>query len=253
MLTRWSIRIWRLFADDLRLHESPPRAYESLQECFTRELLPGVRPIHRSPGVLISPCDAIVGAHGTITDGTLLQAKGMVYRLEELLGDPRRCRDHLGGAYVTLRLKSSMYHRFHAPCAGRIREATYIAGEVFNVNPPALARIPRLFCRNERAVVPIEPQPPEPARSVTLVPVAAVLVSSMRFAFLGDRPGGPRRRPGRLRCDVEVSRGEELGWFEHGSTIIMIAGPGLTLAPGLDAGAIVRMGEPLLIPRSSAR
>lgn len=253
LLTRWSIRIWRLFADDLRLHESPARSYVSLQECFTRELLPGTRPIHDGRDALTSPCDAVVGAHGTVTDGTLLQAKGMVYRLDELLGDRQLARRHAGCAYVTLRLKSSMYHRFHAPCAGRICDVAHLSGDAFNVNPPTLARIPGLFCRNERAVISLEPDRPQPARTVTLVPVAAVLVSSMRLAFLGDRAGGPRRRPGRTRCDVQVSRGQELGWFEHGSTIIVIAGPGLSLAPGLETGKIVRMGESLLVPASPAR
>lgn len=253
LLTRWSIRIWRLFADDLRLHESPARSYESLQECFTRELLPGTRPIRGGPGALTSPCDAVVGAHGTVADGVLLQAKGMVYRLDELLGDGQLARRLAGCAYVTLRLKSSMYHRFHAPCAGRIRDVAHLSGDAFNVNPPALARIPGLFCRNERAVISLEPDRPHPARTVTLVPVAAVLVSSMRFAFLGDRPGGARRQPGRTRCDVHVPQGGELGWFEHGSTIIVIAGPGLSLARGVETGNIIRMGESLLVPRLPAR
>jgi len=249
-LARWSIRVWQLFADDLRLDEARTQRFSSLQECFTRELAPGARPVTRDARILTSPCDAVVGAGGRIEAGTLLQAKGMVYPVGELVRDSDLASALEGGAYVTLRLKSSMYHRFHAPCNGRITRLDYVGGDAYNVNPPALARIDRLFCRNERAVIRIRPDAPARLGPVTLVAVAAVLVSSMRFSFLGDGAGGPRRAPGRVDCDVAVDQGRELGWFEHGSTIIVLAGPDpeLGLAPGLAEGRTVRMGEPLLVP-----
>lgn len=248
-LARWSIRIWQLFADDLRLDEAETTDFDSVHACFTRRLKPGARPICSEPHVLTSPCDAVVGAHGRIRGGTLLQAKGMVYRLDELVGDPERVDAHRDGTYVTLRLKSSMYHRFHAPCAGRIRQLDYVAGEVFNVNPPTLKRIDRLFCRNERAVVPIEVAAHECPGPVTLVPIAAVLVASMRFGFLDQALHLDYRGPDRIACDARFERGDELGWFEHGSTIVLLAGAGMRPADGLAPGGIVRMGRPLLVPR----
>lgn len=252
LLTRWSIRIWQWFADDLRLHEAEAGSFESLQACFTRRLKPGARPIDPDPDALVSPCDAVIGAHGRIEQGLLLQAKGMTYRLEDLVGDAAHAAPHEDGSYVTLRLKSSMYHRFHAPCAGRLRSIDYISGDVFNVNPPTLKRLDRLFCRNERAVLPIEiesarAEPHTGLGPVTLVPVAAVLVASMRFRFLAEPLHLHYRGPNRIDCDARFERGDELGWFEHGSTIIMLAGPGLQLAPGLAAGNTIRMGRRLLV------
>lgn len=253
-LARISISIWRRFADDLRLEEAAEPEFASLHACFTRRLRPGARPIDRRPDVLVSPVDAVVGAHGEIGRGDigrgeLLQAKGMVYRLDALLDDARLARAHGGGRYVTLRLKSSMYHRFHAPCDGRVRRVDRIAGEVYNVNPPALKRIPGLFCRNERAVIRCDCE----AGALTLVPVAAVLVASLHLEFLPEplrRLGNRRfRAPTRIDCDAPFRRGDELGHFEHGSTMIVLTGPGVGFAPGLEAGRVIRMGQPLFVAR----
>src|SRR5262249_36013128 len=140
---------------------------------FIRELKPGARAIDATPGLLVSPCDAIVGAFGRVRDGELIQAKGFRYTLEELVGDAGLAARHRDGTFVTLRLTSSMYHRFHAPCDCAVRRVQHIPGDVWNVNPIALRRVPRLFCRNERAVV--ETAIPGSAEAVTLVAVGAVL------------------------------------------------------------------------------
>ncbi len=245
-LTALSIRVWRLFADDLRLDEAEVREFTSLQACFTRRLKPGARPIDPDTDCLVSPCDAVIGAYGPIEAGLLLQAKGMVYRLEELLADPELAERHRNGHYVTLRLKSSMYHRFHAPCDGRIERLDYIGGEVFNVNPPALARIPALFCRNERAVLPLIPSSEAGFGPVTLVPVAAILVACMRFSFLDSTLERHRSGRRRIDCAVTFRRGDELGHFEHGSTLILLTGPDCTLVEERRAGDIIRMGQALL-------
>lgn len=241
-LTALSIRVWRVFADDLRLDEAEHREFESLRDCFIRRLRPGARPVDPRPDVLTSPCDAEIGALGNVEGDMLLQAKGMVYLLSELLQDPDLAAAHCGGQYVTLRLKSSMYHRFHAPCAGRLRRVRYIAGEVYNVNPPALARIPGLFCLNERAVLPLECD----TGPVTLVPVAAILVASMRIHALSHRLNGRYEGPTRIECEADFEKGEELGYFEHGSTIILLTGPGVEFVDGIEPGGKIRMGQPLL-------
>jgi phosphatidylserine decarboxylase len=244
---RWvrdvSIAIWRKFAD-LDLSDAKSTDFRSLHDCFTRELLPGARRIDLDPAVVTSPCDAIVGACGAIEDGVVFQAKDEPYRLSELLQSDALAERHRGGTFVTLRLTASMYHRFHAPYPCVVRRVTYIAGDVFNVNPPALARIRHLFCRNERAV--IETTLAGVSMPLTLVPVAAVLVASIRLTFVDVRLHLRYRGPNVIECDVALDKGEEMGWFEHGSTVLVFAPAGFTLVPGIAAGARIRMGEPLL-------
>ncbi|WP_374522614.1 archaetidylserine decarboxylase [Hydrogenophaga sp.] len=241
-LTRLNIAVWRWFTD-LDLSEAKETRFDSLQACFTRELRPGVRPIDARPDVLTSPCDAIVGACGAVQAGQLWQAKGMGYRAEDLFGQAERAAPFEGGHFVTLRLTSSMYHRFHAPADGRIEHTTYLSGDAWNVNPIALKRVQRLFCRNERAVIRLRLNTGEP---LALVPVAAVLVASIRLHWLNVllhlRWPGPTEMP----SDHPVRKGEELGWFEHGSTIIVFTPPGFVLADGIATGHRLRMGEPLL-------
>src|ERR1700741_2557027 len=179
-----SIAVWRLFSD-LDLGEAKKTQFSSLHDCFIRELKEGARPIGRSDDILISPCDAIVGACGTIGGTTLFQAKGFPYTLEDLLFDRALVETYRNGSYATLRLKSSMYHRFHAPHDGRIEQVRYISGDTWNVNPIALKRIERLFCKNERAA--IECRLSGTGQLITLVPVAAILVASIRLRFLDVR------------------------------------------------------------------
>ena len=242
LLCRLSVAVWRLFTD-LDLSDAEPRRYTRLQQVFTRALRPGVRPVDADARVVTSPCDGVVGAVGTVQAGSVLQAKGMPYRLAELFGDAARATPFEGGPYVTLRLTSSMYHRFHAPCEARIEGVTYLAGDTFNVNPIAVKRIERLFCRNERALIRMRLADGAP---LALVPVAAILVASIRLHFLDVllhlRWPGPTEMP----CEVKVAKGQELGWFEHGSTIIVFAPPGFVPAPGVTTGQRLRMGEALL-------
>jgi phosphatidylserine decarboxylase len=243
-LTRASLAVWKLFADDLRLEESTTTDFKSLHECFVRELKPGARPLHPDPDVVVSPCDAIIGAHGPVRGTQAFQAKGFPYSLEDLLQEPRLVERHRDGRFITLRLKSNMYHRFHAPCDARVRGVTYVSGDTWNVNPIALERVERLFCKNERAVIELET--PRFGGALTMVPVAAILVASMRFTFV-DTPLTLEHRGARFfPCDATVSKGDELGRFEAGSTIILFASGDFDFAPTLKTGDVVRVGEPLL-------
>jgi phosphatidylserine decarboxylase len=249
---RWSMAVWSVFSD-LDLSEARKTTFDSLHDCFTRELKPGRRPIDDRHGVLTSPSDGIVGACGRIeplrdgADAQLFQAKGFPYRLLDLLGDDppgRLLAEQLqGGHFVTLRLTAGMYHRFHAPCDATLEQVTYISGDTWNVNPIALQRVERLFCRNERAVLRL--RRPDGGLLV-LVPVAAILVASMRLHAL-DVPLNLRYRgPNHMPCSARYRQGEELGWFEHGSTILVLAPEGLALDPALQTGHRIRMGEALL-------
>lgn len=246
-LASLSIKVWRWFAPDLDLSESVEQRYRSLHDCFIRQLKPGAREIDHRDGVLISPCDAIVGACGQVQDGQLFQAKGYPYQLKDLLPDADLQQRYRNASYVTLRLKSSFYHHFHAPLNAAVNTVTYISGDTWNVNPVALKRVEALFCKNERAVIDLVLDQSD--RYVTLVPVAAILVASMKFNFL-DYPLDMRYRgPNEIDCHGEFKKGDDMGYFQHGSTIIVFASEPYALAEGIQEGVRINMGEALLFDK----
>src|SRR6266702_5422253 len=198
---------------------------------------------NRIPRRLVSRCDAIVGACGAIAGTTVFQIKGFPYRLEDLMGDGDLSEAHRNGCYVTLRLTSAMYHRFHAPHDCRVEQVTYISGDTWNVNPIALRRIEKRFCKNERAALRTRLAG---GHLVTLVPVAAVLVASIRLHFLDVLLHIRHRGPNVFSCDAPFRKGEEMGWFQHGSTIIVLAPDGFALCDNVQEGATIRMGQPLM-------
>jgi phosphatidylserine decarboxylase len=134
-----------------------------------------------------------------------------------------------------------MYHHFHAPHDLRVEQVTHIPGDAWNVNPPTLRRVEKLFCRNERAV--IRATLSATGHGITLVPVAAILVAGIRLRFL-DLPRCPQRTS--YACDTRLYKGEPMGWFEHGSTIIVLAPPGFSLTENLAEGITIRVGQPLM-------
>jgi len=238
-----SIGLWRLFAD-VDLSDAKRTEFKSMHDCFTRELKAGARPIDPDPAVLVSPCDAIVGASGRVAGTTLIQAKGFSYTLSELLVDPALADLYRDGRYVTLRLTSGMYHRFHAPQDCRVEQVTYVPGDTWNVNPIALKRVEKLFCKNERAL--LTTRLAATGDVVTLVPIAAVLVAGIRLHFLDVALGLKHRGPNLIPCDAPFRKGEELGWFEHGSTIIVFAPDGFELCENVREGRVIRVGQPLM-------
>jgi phosphatidylserine decarboxylase len=238
-----SIGIWRLFSD-LDLSEAKKKQFRSMHDCFTRELKEGARPVDPDPKVLASPCDGIIGANGVIRGTELLQIKGFCYTLEELFGGSSLVSRYRNGRYVTLRLTSSMYHRFHAPHDCRVEQVTYIPGDAYNVNPVTLKRIEKLFCKNERAI--IQTTLAEEGHLVTLVPIAAILVASIRLHFLDLTLSLQYSGPHNFSCDAPYRKGEEMGWFEHGSTILVFAADSFTLCKNVQEGSIIRAGEPLM-------
>ena len=236
-----SIALWRFFCH-VDLSDAREARFRSLHAAFVRELRDGARPFDPDPSVLASPCDAIVGACGPIRGTEAFQVKGLPYRLDELLGDAAEAERYRDGTFVTLRLTASMYHRFHAPADAQVERLAYISGDTWNVNPIALGRVERLFCRNERAAIRLRLAG---GGELTLVTVAAILVAGLRFRFTPPgfdlRAGGSRT----VALDVPVRRGQELGWFEHGSTIIVLAPRGAGIR-AVTTGTEIRAGEALL-------
>jgi phosphatidylserine decarboxylase len=236
------ITLWRAFSD-LDLSEAKSTRFRSLQDCFTRELKEGARPVDTDASVLVSPCDAIVGAAGRVLGDTVLQAKGFPYPVTDLLGEAHLVSHYRQGSYVTLRLTPTMYHRFHAPHDCRVEQVTYFSGDTWNVNPIALRRVHQLFCKNERAA--IQCRLTSSGYLITLVPVAAILVASIRLHFLNVLLHLRYRGPNVIPCDASLRKGDEMGWFQHGSTVIVFAPAGVSLCEHLREGQRIRMGQPL--------
>ena len=243
-LIRWlSMSIWQLFADDLRLFEARESRFNSMHAYFTRALRDDARPVCESEEILVSPCDAVIGQFGDVRGTEVVQAKGFPYTLDDLFAGSGCAETFRDGRYVTLRLKSSMYHRFHAPFAGSVDELTYISGDVWNVNPVALKVVERLFCKNERVVFPMTTNN---GASIAMVAVAAILVASVRLRGLDVPLNLEYAGPNTIPLKRSFLKGEELGNFEHGSTIILFTQRGFDFVDSVRTGEVIRMGRPLM-------
>ena len=240
LIARPSLGLWKFFAG-VDLSDARTTRFKSLRDGFVRPLRDGARAFDGDPDTLASPCDALVGAHGRIEDDRLYQVKGFPYRLQDLIPDPALVERFRDGSFVTLRLTAGMYHRFHAPTDIAVEGVTYISGDCWNVNPIALKRVERLFCRNERAV--IEARTLIGGQPLLIVPVAAILVASIRLHCLDTERTLRERGPGRSPCAARIGKGEEMGWFEHGSTIILFLPKGMRLADTLAEGQTIRAGD----------
>ena len=243
LLRDLSIGAWRMFTE-VDLSDAAQPRFETLHDCFIRALKPGARQVDPDPAVLTSPCDAIVGASGPIEGTRVIQAKGFPYTLEDLLIDPALVSLYRDGRYVTLRLTSAMYHRFHAPHDCRVERVTYVSGDTWNTNPIALARVEKLFCKNERAI--LRATLTASGHPIVMVPVASILVASLRLHGLDVLLRLRHKGPTEFACRLSFDKGQEMGWFELGSTIIVFAPGNFSLCDGVLPGSTIRMGQPLL-------
>lgn len=210
---------------DLAEAEKPLAEYASFLDFFTRRLKPGLRPQDAPvPGGLNSPVDGALIASGRVEDGTLIQAKGLPYRLDELLaGDPLAPR-FAGGAWATLYLSPRDYHRIHVPCSGRVLAAGRVEGELWPVNEASTAFTPGLYVRNRRAY-----WIAEGAGEDAGLDVAAVLVGATHVGGVVVDPrwlsGRALENRGRLAVEgLPCAPGDDLGVFELGSTVVLLAG-----------------------------
>lgn len=223
-----------------------PAAYPDFNGFFTRALAPGTRPVVSGAGEIACPVDGAVSQAGGIERGRLLQAKGIEYTLDALLGGDAELADRfLGGSFATLYLSPRDYHRIHIPLAGTLADMRYIPGRLFSVNDHSTRHVRNLFARNERLITVFETA----AGPMAVILVGAFFVAGIETVWAGEvsrnRPHGHWQRPlpGRP-ANIELERGEEMGRFNMGSTVIVLFGPGRaqwadTLAPGTK----VRMGE----------
>lgn len=215
-----------------------PADFASFNDFFARALLPDSRPMPDDPGLVVSPADGTVSQAGAIAAGRLMQAKGREYSVAELLGCPDFADDLADGSFVTIYLAPHNYHRFHAPCSGRLVESIEIPGRLFSVNGVTERHVDRLFARNERLVLRIGASFGEYA----MVLVGAMIVASIRVTWPG--PISPyRRRTSRKPEGVVFERGDEVGAFLLGSTVIVLFPYGaVDLANAVAPGLPVRVG-----------
>jgi phosphatidylserine decarboxylase len=240
-----AIRAWaRVYRADLTEAAKPVEAFDSFNAFFTRALRDGARPIDDRPGVVASPTDSrLVGIGVVPGDGRIEQVKGQTYGIDALLGSPEEAERYRGGLHATLYLSPGMYHRVHAPVGGRIVGWRYVPGRLFPVNPPAVRSVPRLFTRNERVVVFLETDDLGP---ITVVLVGATNVGriTLRFATLATNSGAAAVRDEPPQ-PLTVRRGEELGAFNLGSTVVLLAADPALGPADVSPGALVRVGEAL--------
>jgi len=232
----------RIFGVDMKeARERAPESFEHFNAFFTRALKPGARPLPVDPGTLVSPVDGTVSMSGTVRHGQLFQAKDRLYPLDELLGDGGMAREFDGGAFATLYLAPYDYHRIHMPLDGCLTHMRYIPGSLFSVNAATVRSVPRLFARNERVVCRFD----TPAGAVIMVLVGALNVGSIETVWAGEvAPGTPRReRSIAYDGSITLERGDEMGRFNMGSTVIAVFSPDrVRLVDDLTPGNRVRAG-----------
>lgn len=223
--------------------QTDPLKFGSFNEFFTRALRPGVRSIASGSREIACPVDGTVSEAGRIEGDQLLQAKGRHYSLPELLASQAWANHFDGGSFATIYLAPFNYHRIHMPLRGELRETVYVPGRLFSVNAVTASQVPRLFARNERVLTLFDTAFGEMA----LILVGALNVGSMATVWAGDITPATRRVLSTLpRQSVSLDKGEELGRFNMGSTVILLFQRGRARwHDGIRAGATVKLGQSL--------
>jgi phosphatidylserine decarboxylase len=245
--SRWLIdTVTRKFNVDLAEAANPdPRSYPSFNAFFTRALKPGARMADPDPRALLMPADGHISQCGAIEDGRIFQAKGQSFTAAELLGDAAAAEPFRNGLFATVYLSPRDYHRVHMPWTGTLRETVHVPGRLFSVGTDAVARVPRLFARNERLVCHFDTD----FGPMVSVMVGALLVSGVETVWSGEEIpayGSAITRKDYRGKGITLERFAEMARFNYGSTVIVLLPPGVAeLAPGLKAESPVRLGQAL--------
>jgi phosphatidylserine decarboxylase len=243
-LIRWFVALYRVDVSELR--HPVPEGYPTFNDFFIRELADGARNFDGADDTIASPVDGTVSAAGAIERDQLLQAKGIRYTLQALLAtDTPEAQQYEGGAFATIYLAPYNYHRIHAPVAGRLAAIRYVPGALYSVNDATVRNLPGLFARNERLVCHV---------STAAGPMVIIFVGALNVGTIGSRWTGdirPRKHGVVEQFDIdaldagpEFDRGDALGWFNMGSTVILLIPPGVSDAfPALEPGTTVTAGD----------
>jgi phosphatidylserine decarboxylase len=235
----------RKYEIDLAEAECPLDEYANLHAFFTRKLRPGARSIAADLNTVVAPSDGVVCDASVVSSGKLLEAKGSVFTLSDLLADAELAAQLDGGAYLVTYLSPRDYHRVHAPASGRICAWTHVPGRLFPVGSRSVSRETGLFARNERLVTVFD----GPAGLCVVVMVAAVGVGHITVSYDPEvathsrsfAASGVRKKV--FPEPVPISRGDELGVFNLGSTTIVVFEPGRVVLDPQTVGSPIRMGS----------
>ncbi|QLH42071.1 MAG: phosphatidylserine decarboxylase [Coxiellaceae bacterium] len=235
--------MWHYQVDLVLAEKSDPKQYANFNEFFTRALRQGARPIVMDNDAIVSPVDGTVSQLGMINVGTMIQAKGLDYQVQDLLGNAPWATQFGQGQFINLYLAPKDYHRVHIPVTGILREMWYVPGKLFSVNPNTVAAVPNLFARNERVICLFD---------TVNGPMAVVMVGAMIVASISTVWAGVVA-PGRSRAimhweyagqNLQYERGAEIGRFLLGSTVIVLfADNQLTWDRHLAPGTNVHLGQ----------
>ena len=237
---RWYCRKFDVNMDEARY---PLKHYKNFIEFFTRPLKEGIRPIDQSPQKIISPVDGKIYSYGTIKKDTIIQAKGVSYTIEELLDDSEKAQLFYDGSFIIIYLSPRDYHRIHTPIDGSVEGFRYIPGKLLPVNPPSVALFPKLFVENERLASYLNT---EQIGQVAEVKVGATIVGRIRLSYIDyytNRWITPRSKHQQLDEPVPLKKGDELGMFELGSTVILLFQKGVTFLNTLKVEDPLILGE----------
>lgn len=236
--------IKRFDVDMSQALEPDPTAYRHFNAFFTRVLKADARPLEEG---LLSPADGALSRHGSIEHGTLIQAKGHRYTVEALLGgDAELAAEFSKGSFATVYLSPRDYHRVHMPLDGTLREMIYVPGRIFSVNQATARHVPNLFARNERLVCIFD----SPRGAFAMVLVGAMVVAAIETVWAGQvtpLSGTPERT--RFDRPITLARGEEMGLFKLGSTVVMCFENPVDFS-AYPPETLVRMGQRLGEPPS---
>lgn len=217
--------------------------YETFQAFFTRRLKPGLRPFSDDPEVVPSPSDGTLSAFGKLGSGTLVQAKGVEYSLDALLGSGDDANPYRGGSYSVVYLAPYNYHRVHTPVTGQLTHWRYVPGALYPVNKMGLKHVPGLFARNERIIGHYDCE----FGKCAVIMVGATFVGHMTVAFTDLKTNESQPSPGTVTANpaVEMTRGDEFGVFEMGSTVVLLFDRD-DLEPALPLGSSIVAGQAAL-------
>lgn len=246
-LKNWAIGVFvRHFRVNMSEAAEPDyQRYGNFNEFFTRPLVEGARPVAEAD--IVCPADGAISQLGEIHQGLCFQAKGKYFSTEELLGgDVHRAAQYIGGQFATIYLSPRDYHRVHMPLAGRLVATSYIPGKLFSVNGVTAENVDRLFARNERLVCHFDTA----AGPMAMVLVGAMVVAGIETVWSGQVAPPPQRPVVTdyvaLPDPVELAKGEEMGRFKLGSTVVLLFPEGsMQWDANYAAGSPTRLGESL--------
>lgn len=221
-----------------------PKSYSTFNKFFTRAIKPELRPI--ASAKIISPVDGTISQFGKIKNGELVQAKGVTYSLDQLLGgNEKRTQKYLEGEFITIYLSPKDYHRIHMPCTGNLLEQTHIPGRLFSVAKHTVNTIKGIFARNERVIASFDTE----YGSMAMILVGAINVAAIETIWAGliTPPKGETISSKNYKAvNITLNKGEEMGRFNMGSTVILLFSKDAPkFSTHLNIDQAVKMGEAL--------